>query len=749
MIDVSTRPSEVFPYEIRRQVGSGSMGVVFEALDPALDRPVAIKTLRASRPEPGDEESRFELRQRFLQEARAAAALSHPGAATIYQVGQLGDEPFIVMEWLEGRTLEEILGERKRLKVGEAIELAASLFDTLEAAHRAGIVHRDIKPSNLLILDDGRLKVTDFGIALLQGRELVQTQAGVILATPKFASPEQLRGTRVDARADLFSAGVVLYLMLTGEHPFSGATFMELATSILQHEPRPPREHRPDLPESLDALVARALAKDREARPRSAGEVADALREILRRGSETVEATAPMLQPGTDRVTESGVPFLRELPEEPGAAARAVVESWESEELAPQEIEPLLRRLLDRPLHTAAFAGALEVDGITLLIADGRLLQAWSTGALGDAAAARLPPAGRPRLRRAPDAGWVAGLVTLTRAPAYRHRDLDSSFVNLPALADKLRREKVCGVICLEHAAEGAGATARAWFLLGRGRTLAALYSRGWDEVPVEQSWRRWVAAHPVRASVLELNAPPLEAWYPHALAGFRLEVARPANGNRSAAGSGPRRLLSSSPAGRPAGPAPSLHPAASTLSDFPYDSAPAFRILSWMLGELPAWLAERRLDAGWKYLAKWLPLVRRARLYHDLRRPGSEEHDRFDAVTFDEQGKVLHLIERADRADPDSLRRFVKRVSVVKEARIKTGDVGAAVLVAPSFDEPTLGAYESTLETASSGRWLSFGEALTGYEGFVRIGPRRGFHLLLVAESEDHVLQPVVTIRG
>jgi serine/threonine-protein kinase len=222
MIDASTRPSDVFPYEIRRQVGSGSMGVVFEALDPALDRPVAIKTLRASMLKEEDDETRLELRQRFLQEARAAAALSHPGATTIYQVGQLDDEPFIVMEWLAGRTLEQVLGERQRLRVEESLELAISVLDTLEAAHRAGIVHRDVKPSNLLVLDDGRLKVTDFGIASIEGRELVKTRAGVILATPRFAAPEQLRGINVDGRADLFSLGIVLYLMLTGEYPLAG-----------------------------------------------------------------------------------------------------------------------------------------------------------------------------------------------------------------------------------------------------------------------------------------------------------------------------------------------------------------------------------------------------------------------------------------------------------------------------------------------------------------------------------------------
>jgi serine/threonine protein kinase len=760
MIDASTRPSDVFPYEIRRQVGSGSMGVVFEALDPALDRPVAIKTLRASMLREEDDETRLELRQRFLQEARAAAALSHPGATTIYQVGQLDDEPFIVMEWLAGRTLEQVLGERQRLRVEESLELAISVLDTLEAAHRAGIVHRDVKPSNLLVLDDGRLKVTDFGIASIEGRELVKTRAGVILATPRFAAPEQLRGINVDGRADLFSLGIVLYLMLTGEYPFAGETLMELATSILQREPRPPRQLRPDLPESLDALVLRTLAKNRELRPRSAARLAEELRRILegtlQRGFESVDPTLPAAElelAGTDSVTESGVPVLRDLPQEAGDAARAVVETWEHEDLARQPIEPLLRRLLDRPLHTSPFAGALEVEGTTLLIADGRLVQAWSGDALsGDAAVARLAREGDPRLRRAPEAGWVAGLATLTLPPTYRHRDLDSSFVNLPALADRLRQERACGVICLEHVAGGTQATARAWILLCQGRTLAALYSRGWDELPVEQSWRRWVADHPVRASVLELKAPPLEAWYPHALAGLRLEIERPAGEHAPAAanGSGRRRLFSSSSLlSASALPAAVVRPASSLLGELPYESAPAFRILSWMLAELPAWLAERRLGARWKYLSEWIPLVRRARLHHDLRRPGSEEHDRFDVVTFDERGKVLHLVERVETIGPDSLRDFVGRVKVAKKARIGSGDVGAAILVAPSFCEKTLEVYESTLETASSGRWLSLGETLTGYGGFVRIGPRRGFHLLLVAESEDHVLEPVLALRA
>ena len=727
------------------------MGVVYEARDRDLDRQVAIKTLRTSLLQDQDERSRVEFRRRFLQEARAAAALSHPGATTIYRTGQLDDDPYIVMEWLEGRTLEDSLSESGPFPVRETIDLVLSLLETLGAAHKAGIVHRDIKPSNLLILDDGRLKVTDFGIALMQGRELVKTQAGVVFATPRFASPEQLRGTEIDGRADLFSTGVVLYLMLTGEYPFAGQTFMDLAHAILQNPPKPPREHRPDLPPALERAVLRVLSKDPDDRPETARELGRLLRDAVQEGTGAMDPTLALgsleARPANGQVTESGAPVLKDLPPEPIALAREVVSTWAAEDMPVQATTTLLGRLFDRPLHTAAFSGAVEIEASTLLVADGRLVAAWTTdGGMDREAMDSLPASGGARLRRAPEAGWVMALATLTHEPRYRNRDLDSSFVDLPALADKLRADSVCGVIRLQQRTEGHDPPVRGWIFLGKGRTLAALYTRGWDHVPVNQSWRRWVEDHPVTASVQEPYAPALEEWYPLALGGLRLNVDwLEADAGQNGTGSTFRRFLQGTTSGTGPTAVPRVASASTTASEVEFEAAPAYRALTWLLSDLPNWFRERRRAGGWRYLAEWVPKIRRARLYHPLRRPGTGERDRFDLVTFDERGKVLHLVQRSAGVDPESLSRFVERVKVAKEARTKTGDIGAALLIAPRFDQATLEAYDSVLESASSGRWLSLGEALTGYEGFVRTGPRRGFHLLLVAEGKDYDFQPVI----
>lgn len=221
---------------------------------------------------------------------------------TVYRVEEIDGLPYMVMEWLEGRSLEELLQDRPRFDVAEAARLAAAALDTLEAAHRGGVVHRDVKPSNLVLLDDGRLKITDFGIALVKGRELVKTQAGVVLATPKFASPEQLRGIEVDGRADLFATGILLYRLLTGIFPFDGAGFMELANAILQEEPTPARELRSDIPPAVEAVIRRALRKSRKDRFASAAEMAAELRPFVREDGTGVPVGAGRRSPARARI---------------------------------------------------------------------------------------------------------------------------------------------------------------------------------------------------------------------------------------------------------------------------------------------------------------------------------------------------------------------------------------------------------------------------------------------------------------
>src|SRR5436309_821254 len=291
------RPTPTFPYQVEAKIGEGAMGIVYRAVEPALERRVAIKSLRAQMLSGEEPAVAREYRARFLQEARAAAALSHPGAATIYRIGEEDGSPYIAMEWLEGRTLEEVMSREGKLPPERAVPLVIDLLGTLDAAHRNGVVHRDVKPANLVLLPDGRLKVTDFGIARLRGSDLVKTQAGFVLATPRFASPEQLRGEDVDGRSDLFSTGILLFHLLTGRFPFAGTDFLQVASAVFRDEPTPLRAVDPSLSPALEALLQRTLAKDREARYRTAVDMARALAEVQTAAAAPTVLPAPPAPP--------------------------------------------------------------------------------------------------------------------------------------------------------------------------------------------------------------------------------------------------------------------------------------------------------------------------------------------------------------------------------------------------------------------------------------------------------------------
>jgi len=285
-------PTPTFPYQIEEEVGHGAMGVVYRAVEPSLGRLVAIKALSQAVLDDESNERLDDVRKRLVQEARAAATLSHPGITTIYRVGDENGIPYIAMEWLEGETLHAKLAKSGQLAIAELVRLGVQLLESLDVAHRAGIIHRDIKPSNILILPDGRLKITDFGIARIQDSDLVKTQAGTVLGTPRFVSPEQLRHESIDGRADLFSVGVVLYLCLTGQYPFRGHNFIEVITSILQQQPVPPRQLSANIPPGLELLVLKALAKKPEQRFPSAGVMAQCLSKFA--GVKTPEAVRTM-----------------------------------------------------------------------------------------------------------------------------------------------------------------------------------------------------------------------------------------------------------------------------------------------------------------------------------------------------------------------------------------------------------------------------------------------------------------------
>ena len=272
-------------YRVLSLLGEGGMGIVYEAEDTRLGRHVALKLLPDHLPR---DPTAF---QRLQREARAACRLNHPNICTIYEIEEDEGQPVIVMELLEGESLKVRLGGGRAIPLAEALDLGIQLADALEAAHTLGIIHRDIKPANIFLTRHGSPKVLDFGLAKLAAgaqfdehgaaaldeMEESLTTVGAILGTAGYMSPEQARGEPLDTRTDIFSLGVVLYLMTTGEQPFQRKNRVLTLDALLNSQPKPPSHLNPALPVELDTIVAKALAKDREQRYQTAGELRDAL----------------------------------------------------------------------------------------------------------------------------------------------------------------------------------------------------------------------------------------------------------------------------------------------------------------------------------------------------------------------------------------------------------------------------------------------------------------------------------------
>jgi serine/threonine-protein kinase len=263
-------------YEIVGELGQGAMGVVYKATDPLIDRIVAIKTITLSLAQ----DEREEYEGRFYQEAKAAGRLSHPNIVTIFDVGRSGDIAYIAMEFLQGRELRDVLNDEKLLPVDQALDIVAQVALGLAYAHEHGIVHRDIKPSNIMVLRDGHAKITDFGIARMASAA-VRTQTGMVLGSPKYMSPEQVMGKLTDQRSDIFSLGVMLYEMLTGQPPFLGENVNAIMYQTLNAIPQPPSSLNTAVPDMLNFIVAKALAKDIENRYQNARDLANDLRACL------------------------------------------------------------------------------------------------------------------------------------------------------------------------------------------------------------------------------------------------------------------------------------------------------------------------------------------------------------------------------------------------------------------------------------------------------------------------------------
>ena len=274
-VSESTRPPQprkLGRYEIVAEIGKGAMGTVYKAVDPLLERTVALKTVSV----PAGDPKMLEYEARFYQEAKAAGSLNHPNIVTVYDVGKSGNVPFLAMEYLEGSELNEIMRHCNPLPPAHAVEIAVQVADALAYAHDRGVVHRDVKPANIMVVRDGLVKITDFGIARMRSSD--RAAETYLAGSPRYMSPEQVLRKRAEEPSDIFSLGVVLYEMLTGAPPFSGADLNAIMFQIVNREPPPVSAVSGALPRLLESIVSKALAKEPDTRYPTARELASELR---------------------------------------------------------------------------------------------------------------------------------------------------------------------------------------------------------------------------------------------------------------------------------------------------------------------------------------------------------------------------------------------------------------------------------------------------------------------------------------
>ena len=354
-------------YEIQEEIGRGMMGVVYRALDPALGRTVALKTVSLLLAVPDEDRAGFE--QRFLNEARIAAGLNHPGIVVVHDVGRDAGSAslYIALEYLEGETLAERVKRDGRLDWREALRLTAKVADALHHAHERHIVHRDVKPANIMLLPNGQPKLMDFGIAKIPTSQL--TNAGEFFGTPSYMSPEQAGGEPLDARSDVFSLGAVLYLLLTGTRAFDAPSVPGILARVAKKDPPPPSKLTPGMPAVVDDIVARALAKDSGRRYATAHMLAEDIQDVLAERTPRHRATWTPPPPADET--------MRSIPAGGGATAAAATTRPPEPPTADLRMDPsLMLRLAERvgPRGVLVLV-ALVAVGLAFLLAGRRVAQ--------------------------------------------------------------------------------------------------------------------------------------------------------------------------------------------------------------------------------------------------------------------------------------------------------------------------------------------------------------------------------------
>ncbi|OIP41838.1 MAG: hypothetical protein AUK47_05650 [Deltaproteobacteria bacterium CG2_30_63_29] len=723
------RPTSTFPYQLLHKVGQGAMGTVYQAEDLELGRVIAIKVIKPSFLAELSASDVANVVQRFIQEARAMAGLSHSGVPIVHRVATEGKWPFIAMEWLEGQTLEARLEGGRKLSITNAARLGVQVLAVLAVAHEAGIVHRDIKPANLMIGRDGRLKVMDFGLARVAESAIAHTQAGALLGTPQYASPEQLSGRPTDGRADVYALAGVLYEALTGRAAFEADSIYELLMRVDAHELLPPSELNPAIPKALEQVLLTGLAKNPEARFENAKAMSAALQPFLVSNEDAAQS-------------HSSIPDVRttaplQLPTALVAGSTAhelvvgVVRRWTASSLGRHSSMQLLERIQERPLHAPAFSGAVVLPKLCILVVDGLIHTVFETrtGRVADDLIETLPEFVEPTLFPLPTglAPEVLSLLSsLLLEPEPRLANLDTSVVDMPRFTQKLAAEGFDGALRFVRG------NALGFALYARGRCVMNLFGDGWPQATEATDWKTWALGASTFASVEDRLTRFPAITFRQQLSELVFNVVRPTLASTSSMRTDvleEQRGLQLVP---DSASRLSVRRGDSTVQSM-LDGDSAFSDARWLLVDVAPQFEQYGRAARWKGLVGTLPSVERVILHHTIPTLGSTEAP-LDVVTFDAQGNILHILSRVALGQKGAVTRFVEQATRFKETSPSAGSLGAAILLAPSFDDEALDAYIKSFRKA--GLWSRL-DVFTHLEGFLHLGARTGFHVLLVEETE------------
>jgi serine/threonine-protein kinase len=513
-------------YQVEKILGRGAMGIVYLARDPLIDRKVALKTLRLD----VDAATADEFRERFLREAQAAGRLNHPGIVTIHDVGEDRGSGvlFIAMEFIDGRDLKQILADGHRFRPSEAARIVADVAVALDYAHQMGVVHRDIKPGNLILTRNGTARIADFGIARLESSNL--TVDGQFIGTPNFMSPEQIRGQSLDGRSDLFSLGVVLFTLLTGQRPFAGETMHEVTRKILEAPTPIPSLVDPSLPAAFNPIVVKCLDKDPARRFQTGAELARVLAALARslvRREPGDEARTSLHD--ADLATRAGEPLPGvRLPGPPPSQAQRLALAWRRLRRRVVLPEPLTWEVT--PAWSSAIIAGwtaiwLGVAGLMLAQRPAGPYLAPSAGATRNLnrAAGALHAARDAVAAGRLEAAATASRVALDQAPASpaaRALAAEVGRLQSSARTSAATQQRVAELVAEGRQAYRAGSWASAAALFRSALELdpQSELAAGYLELAVDRSrgtGRRSAAAAPTRAGEPELDlaaagAPPV-----------------------------------------------------------------------------------------------------------------------------------------------------------------------------------------------------------------------------------------------